>query len=61
MVGSMLQDKIVNKFEMKRLEVPCVWHKFNSIKAAPRLMRRDLENNRVLASSSNNHELKRFG
>ena len=57
----MLEDRVVKRFEMKRLEVPCVWYKFNKNKVALRLVSQDLENKRILALSSNNSCFKKIG
>ena len=61
MAGNMLHDKMVNKFEINKFNVPCVWHTFRWSNVALRLINWEPENNNVCASSSSNSSLENIG
>ena len=61
MVGNMLLDRMVNRLEIKRFEVPWVWHTLWSNNIAPRLVNQEPENSKVPTLSSKNSCSKNIG
>ena len=61
MVGNILLDKMVKRFDINRFEVPCVQHTFKWSNVAPRLDNHEPANNSVSISSCSISYLKKIG